>query len=76
MYNECAAIIDERGFFPERSITMQKNKTEQSRQFFVSKRTRGIQFALVTLDAMYEEAFYSREEDTIGEYAQNTTTWD
>ena len=35
-----------------------------------------LQIKSITLDELYENAFFPKEEKSQSEYAQNTTTWD
>ena len=55
---------------------MSKRKMEFSPQIDFKEQTPTMQIGGVKLDALYENAFHSREENSAGEYARNTTTWD
>ena len=55
---------------------MQSKRTVQRETVCLGSSRHEIQLAPVKTDPLYEEAFYSYEEDTVSEYALNTTTWD
>lgn len=52
-----------------------QEKVRKEPVHLVSIRHR-IQLTPDMKDALYEKAFYSREEDPNSEYSHNTTTWD
>lgn len=55
---------------------MQQEKTMQAGEFCLGSSRHEMQLAPVKMDPLYEQAFYSREEDWTCEYALNTTAWD
>lgn len=55
---------------------MQDHQSKDMEHVDLGRCRQEIQIAPVSLDPLYEKAFYSRGEDTISEYALNTTAWD
>lgn len=55
---------------------MKKEKTEYVPQPDFSDVTPEMLLEFQRMDALYERAFYPREEVSESEYCRNTTTWD
>lgn len=60
----------------ERSLLMQKKDTRFVAQVSFEKQTPEVLLGAVKPDALYERAFFSREDKGKTAYTVNTTTWD